>query len=69
MNDLPNSVKGTEIKMYADDINLTKHITSLGDVMEELIPEFEKVILWLKANKLSLNTLKLNSCSLVAQSV
>ena len=58
MNDLPNSVKGTEIKMYADDANLTKHITSLGDVKEELIPEFEKVILWLKANKLSLNTLK-----------
>ena len=58
MNDLPNTVKGTEIKMYADDTNLTKHITSLGDVMEELIPEFEKVILWLKANKLSLNTLK-----------
>ena len=59
MNDLPNSVKFTEIKMYAYDTNLTKHITSLGDVMEELIPEFEKVILWLKANKLSLNTLKI----------
>ena len=58
MNDLPNSVKGTKIKMYADDTNLTKQITSLGDVKEELIPEFEKVILWLKANKLSLNTLK-----------
>ena len=58
MNDLPNSVKGTEIKMYPDDTNLTKHITSLSDVMEELIPEFEKVVLWLKANKLSLNTLK-----------
>ena len=51
MNDLPNSVKGTEIKMYADDTNLTKHVTSLGDVMEELIPEFENVILWLKANR------------------
>ena len=58
MNDLPNTVKGTEIEMYVDDTNLTKHITSLGDVKEELIPEFEKVILWLKANKLSLNTLK-----------
>ena len=58
MNDLPNSVKGTKIKMYADDINLTKQITSLGDVKEQLIPKFEKVILWLKANKLSLNTLK-----------
>ena len=58
MNDLPNSVKGTKIKMYADDTNLTEQIMSLGDVKEELIPEFEKVILWLKANKLSLNTLK-----------
>ena len=44
--------------MYADDTNLTKQITSLGDVKEEIIPEFEKVILWLKANKLTLNTLK-----------
>ena len=43
MNDLPNSVKGTKIKMYGDDTNLTKQITSLGDVKEELIPEFEKV--------------------------
>ena len=58
MNDLPNSVKDTKIKMYADDTNVTKQITSLGDVKEELIPEFEKVFLWLKANKLSLNTLK-----------
>ena len=29
MNDFPNSFKGTKIKMYADDINLTKQITSL----------------------------------------
>ena len=58
MNDLPNSVKGTKIKMYADYTNLTKQTTSLCDVKEELIPEFEKFILWLKANKLSLNTLK-----------
>ena len=58
MNDLPNSVEGTKIKMYADDTNLTKQITSLGDVKEELIPEFEKAIQWLQANKLILNTLK-----------
>ena len=44
--------------MYADDTNLTKQITSLGDIKEELISEFEKVIQWLKANELSLNTLK-----------
>ena len=54
MNDLPNSVDGTKIKMYADDTNFTKQITSLGDIKKELIPEFEKVIQWLKANKLSL---------------
>ena len=29
MNDLLNSFEGTKIKMYADDINLTKQITSL----------------------------------------
>ena len=58
MNDLPNSVEGTKIKMYADDTYLTKQITSLGDVKEELIPESEKLIQWLKADKLSLNTLK-----------
>ena len=32
--------------------NKLRH-TSSGDVKEELIPEFEKVIQWLKANKLS----------------
>ena len=31
---------------------------SLGDVKKELIPEFENVTQWLKANKLSLNKLK-----------
>ena len=44
MNYLPNSAEGTKIKMYADDTNLTKQITSLGDIKEELIPEFKKVI-------------------------
>ena len=43
--------------MFADDTNLTKQITSLGDVKKELIPEFEKVI-QLKANKLSKHTEK-----------
>ena len=52
MDDLPNSVEGTKMKMYADDTNLTKQITSLCDIKEELIPESEKVIQWLKANKL-----------------
>ena len=35
-----------------------RQIRSLGDIKEELIPEFENVIQWLKATKLSLNTLK-----------
>ena len=43
MNDLPNSVEGTKIKMYVDDTNLTIQITSLGDVKEELIPESENI--------------------------
>ena len=51
MNDLPNSVEGTKIKMYGDDISLTKQIMSLGDIKKELILEFEKVIHWLKANR------------------
>ena len=29
MNDLPNSVEGTKIKMNADDTNLIKQFTSL----------------------------------------
>ena len=44
--------------MYADDTNLTKQITSLGDIKEELILESEKVIQCLRANNLRLNTLK-----------
>ena len=59
MNDLPNKVEGTKIKMYADDTNLTKQFTLLRDIKTELIPEFEKVCQWLETNKLmSLNTMK-----------
>ena len=42
MNDLPNNVEVTKIKMYADDTNLTKQITSLSNIKEELIPKFER---------------------------
>ena len=40
MNDLPVSVTGVDIKMYADDTSLFK---TINDLQERLIPAFSGI--------------------------
>ena len=58
MNDLPLSVKGANITMYADDTSLFKAIRGMQDLKEQLIPAFVQVCKWLQCNKLNLNAIK-----------
>ena len=58
MNDLPVSVTGVDIKMYADDTSPFRAFKTINDLQEKLIPAFSRVCDWLKHNKLSLNAVK-----------
>ena len=44
--------------MFADDTSLFRSFTSIGELDMELLPAFTNICKWLKANKLSLNTVK-----------
>ena len=44
--------------MYADDTSLSATVKTCDDIKEKVTPNFFSVIDWLKANKLSLNTVK-----------
>ena len=58
MNDLPDSVENANITMFADDTSLFRSFKSIGELDMELLPAFTNICKWLKANKLSLNTVK-----------
>lgn len=58
MNDLPDAVDNVNITMFADDTSLSKAFKNISELCEELIPAFSNICKWLKANKLSLNTVK-----------
>ena len=58
MNDLPDSVENANITMFADDTSLFRSLKSIGELDMELLPTFTNICKWLKANKLSLNTVK-----------
>ena len=60
MNDLPMAVENSKNSMYTDDTFVSNETRSKFNVREELYPDFIKICEWLKANKLSLNFLKLN---------
>ena len=45
--------------MYADDTGLSFKISNALEIISELLPDFLKVCYWLKANKLSLNIVKI----------
>ena len=44
--------------MFADDTSLFRSFKSIGELDMELLPAFTNICKWLKANKLSLNTVK-----------
>ena len=58
MNDLPVSVTGVDIKMYANDTSLFRAFKTINDLQEKLIHAFSRVCELLKHNKLSLNAVK-----------
>ena len=59
MNDLPKCIDNAHITMYADDTSSSTTVKTCDDIKEKVIPNFFSVIDWLKANKLSLNTVKM----------
>ena len=59
MNDLPKCIDNAHITMYADDTSSSTTVETCDDIKEKLIPNFFSVIDWLKANKLSLNAVKM----------
>ena len=58
INDLPNCLKHTTHRMFADDTSLTTY----GNSIQDLIKIWKKKIrMWLQANKLSVNVAKTES--------
>ena len=58
MNDLPNCVQDAKVTMYADDASVGNTSRRISDIKANLIPDLLPVCDWLRANKLSLNTIK-----------
>ena len=58
MNDLLCAVQGIDVAMFADDTSLSRTFNNIIELNNELIPSFINIFEWLKANKLSLNTVK-----------
>ena len=60
MNYLPNCVQDVKVTMYADDTSVGNTSRRIRDIKANLIPipDLLSVCDWLKANKLSLNTIK-----------
>ena len=55
---LPNSLKYTTPRIFADDTSLTGSGKSIGEIELRLNEDLKKIRLWLQANKLSLNAAK-----------
>lgn len=58
INDLPNSVKFSNVRMYADDTSLTTRGESQKSLISQANYDISGISNWLKANKLSLNATK-----------
>ena len=58
INDLPNSLWGTLLRMFAEDTNFMLSAKILTELKLALTPELNNLSCWLKANKLSLNVAK-----------
>ncbi len=61
LNDLPLNVHETNILMYADDTVLYAAGKSVFEVASKLQEDLDRVSIWLKANKLTLNVAKTKS--------
>jgi hypothetical protein len=58
INDLPNCLKHTTPKMFADDTSLTAVGTTLNEAEEIANKDLKNVKVWLSSNKLILNIAK-----------
>ena len=58
INNLPNSLRGAQPRMFADDTNLTLSAKMRTELKLALTPELNNLSYWLKAKKLSLNVAK-----------
>ena len=61
MNGLPNCVQDAKVAMYADDTSAGNTSRRVSAIKTNLIPDLLSVCDWLKANKLSLNTIQTDS--------
>ena len=58
INDLPECLKNTRPRLFADDTNLTASTHSIADIEIAANSDVENLRHWLIANKLSLNVAK-----------
>ena len=58
INDLPECLKNTRPRLFADDTNLTASSYSIDDIEIAVNSDLENLRNWLMANKLSLNVAK-----------
>ncbi|CAB4038635.1 Hypothetical predicted protein, partial [Paramuricea clavata] len=58
INDLPECLKNTRPRLFADDTNLTASSHSIADIVIAVNSDLENLRNWLMANKLSLNVAK-----------
>ena len=58
INDLPNCKLVAKTRLYADDSNLTFSAKNVIEVQELINKDLQKVHVWLRANKLTLNVSK-----------
>ena len=58
MNDLPDCVEDAEVTMCANDTSVGNTSKRISDIKTNPILDLLSVCDWLKANKLSLNTIK-----------
>ena len=61
INDLPQTVQGSSVTMYADDTSLCLQSQDLTQLNEAINSDLTKLETWLQGNKLSLNVAKTHS--------
>ena len=59
INDLHQVTKYAEVHHFADDTNLLYSSKSLKDINQKINFELKNIVHWLRANKISLNTKKI----------
>ena len=61
INDLPLSLKHSQVNMYADDTSISFSANSIPVINERVNEDLDSLKTWLAANKLSLNVTKTHS--------